>query len=195
MQSLRQGLAYLQQLADGMHFLATNETTSDGTPAAVGSTDLVDWWTTVEPLLRSVVPTRAVFEASFAPRLPEIGMSSSALTQVMLNLLVNSADALEQRHGKRASGGSLLISFSTELRSRRRFVRVCVSDNGSGMSEEVRLRSREPFYTTKPRGRGTGLGLAVIQRAMDEVEGAVEIESTLGEGTWISLRVPARRAE
>jgi signal transduction histidine kinase len=70
---------------------------------------------------------------------------------------------------------------------------LSVTDNGAGISEEMRARVFEPFYTTKPRG--TGLGLAIVQRRVAELGGAVELVSPVsdGHGTRFCIRVPQER--
>ncbi len=73
---------------------------------------------------------------------------------------------------------------------------VSVQDAGIGMSPEVRARAMEPFFTTKPAGKGTGLGLALVYGAMKAHGGSVELESAVGRGTRVVLRFPpSPRAE
>jgi signal transduction histidine kinase len=67
---------------------------------------------------------------------------------------------------------------------------VCVTDTGAGMDEETLRRAMEPFFTTKPVGKGTGLGLAQIYGSMRQIGGAVRIESAPGKGTSVRLFLP-----
>lgn len=95
------------------------------------------------------------------------------LVQVMLNLLVNAADACV------AAGGQVKVEVATMGSG----VEIAVSDDGPGIAPEVVPRLFEPFFTTKPSGEGTGLGLAICERIVSEVGGGIRVESELGAGT------------
>jgi two-component system sensor histidine kinase RegB len=69
-------------------------------------------------------------------------------------------------------------------------VRLEVADDGPGMSREVLIRATEPFFTTKPRGRGMGLGLFLAQSVAEQVGGRLELASSAGQGTRASLVLP-----
>ena len=116
---------------------------------------------------------------SEAPQL-YVPLSEGQLTQVVMNLIVNARDAL------RNDPGEVVVELSTVGEE----VLIRVSDNGSGMSDEVRSRIFEPFYTTKSEGRGTGLGLHVIYQLVHRVKGRIEVESELGLGTRFTIRLP-----
>ena len=101
------------------------------------------------------------------------------LEQILMNLVVNSRDALP-RGGK--------VAISTEVAGGK--VHLSVADNGEGMSADVIEHAFEPFFTTKPRGRGTGLGLSTVYGIATGWNGRVWIESERGVGTTIHLEVP-----
>jgi PAS domain S-box-containing protein len=193
LRSMRDGIGYLQNLADGMHFLAADDAPRGDSDASCEGTAFREWWGVVEPMLRTVLPAAVCFEVDAAEGMPLIGMGAHDLTRSVLNLLVNARDAVRQRFGPDGRGASVSIEVKPCLRGRRRAVRICVRDNGAGMPESVRARACEPFFTTKPSGRGTGLGLATVRRAVELAGGELTIESVVGKGTNVSLVIPARR--
>ena len=111
------------------------------------------------------------------------------IEQVLVNLAVNARDAMP-------SGGELRIELAnvTEGPDGTPAVRLRVRDTGTGMAPDVIERAFEPFYTTKPKGEGTGLGLATVYGIVTQAGGRVEIDSTPGEGTTIEVLLPATEA-
>jgi PAS domain S-box-containing protein len=107
------------------------------------------------------------------------------LQQVLMNLCINARDALEGR-----SGARLHLTATEEPDD----VVIVVEDNGAGMPPDVQRRIGEPFFTTKPPGRGTGLGLATAFGIVSELRGSLTCQSTPGVGTRFELRVPRLQA-
>jgi signal transduction histidine kinase len=106
------------------------------------------------------------------------------LQQVLLNLVVNACDAMP-------GGGALTISVDRGQPASSSRVILTVTDSGCGMSREVAERAMEPFFSTKPAGEGTGLGLSMAHGIVAQHEGAITIESEPGQGTSISISLPA----
>jgi len=104
----------------------------------------------------------------------------SRLLQVFINLLTNSAQAI-------AENGIVRI----ESDENEGFVVVKVADNGSGIKEEHMKRLFEPFFTTKPKGEGTGLGLFLVKKIVESYGGDIQIESKVGKGTVVQVRLRA----
>ncbi|GAC1489140.1 MAG: hypothetical protein NVS2B11_14580 [Acetobacteraceae bacterium] len=123
--------------------------------------------------------------------LPPIEADPAELELAVLNLAVNSRDAMPE-------GGTLTLSADVidvdELTDPDRlsgaFVRLSVSDTGLGMSAETQTRVFEPFFTTKEVGKGTGLGLAQVYGFARQSGGGVRLRSAPGEGTTVSLLLP-----
>jgi signal transduction histidine kinase len=135
---------------------------------------------------------RRTFDASIEIRC-EIGSGPSTvlarraeLQQVIVNLCINARDALERRPQPRLE---LRVSAEPET------VIVEVSDNGSGMSADVQRRVGEPFFSTKPPGRGTGLGLATAYGIVAELRGSLGCVSTPDLGTRFTLALPRHSAK
>ena len=111
--------------------------------------------------------------------LPPMTGRPRELVQVVMNLMVNALHAV---------GAEGQVQVETEVRSGQIVLRV--TDDGSGMTDEVKARAFEPFFTTKPTGEGTGLGLAVVHGIVLAHGGALHIESQPGAGTTIEAVFP-----
>jgi len=114
-----------------------------------------------------------------APGLPHVHADASQLHQVLVNLLVNSIQAMPR-------GGTLTI----ETRAAPDCVSLCVQDTGSGMTSEVKERIFTPFFTTKDIDEGTGLGLAVVHGIVSAHGGSILVESAPGKGARFEVRLP-----
>ena len=113
----------------------------------------------------------------------------AALGQVFLNLMVNALDALDAV-GKSADAKPRNKCLTVQLIRERDWIVASIQDNGIGMPKDVQERAGEMFYTTKPETHGTGLGLAIVKHILQEHGGMLEIESTLGMGTTMHVKLP-----
>jgi signal transduction histidine kinase/CheY-like chemotaxis protein len=110
--------------------------------------------------------------------LPIVAGEESALREVLTNLILNAVDAMPE-------GGT--ISLETSIEDERAIIKV--RDTGTGMTESVRQRCLEPFFSTKGEG-GTGLGLSMVYGIIERHRGKLEIQSTPGKGTTFVIRLP-----
>ena len=114
---------------------------------------------------------------------------ANQMETVILNLAVNARDAMPQ-------GGTLTISTADRIQPKSNeiaageYVELRISDTGSGMTEEVRERALDPFFTTKPQGRGTGLGLSMAFGYVKQSNGYLQIDSQPGAGTVVTILMP-----
>ncbi|MCA9299792.1 MAG: PAS domain-containing protein, partial [Phycisphaerales bacterium] len=126
----------------------------------------------------------------FDPDLPPVPCLPGDLNQVVLNLIVNAAHAIQDAvgdGGQRGERGRITIA----TRHDGDVVEIRVSDTGCGIPEEIRERIFDPFFTTKEVGRGSGQGLALAYDVItNKHSGTIDVESVVGEGTTFILRLP-----
>lgn len=120
---------------------------------------------------------------SYAEGLPPVMGSANQLRQVLINLAMNAAHAMDERPER-------VLTVSTALAEDGR-VQISVKDTGMGMSEEVQRKLFRPFFTTKPKGKGTGLGLSVSKTIIEQHKGVISVKSVLGQGTTFQILLPA----
>ena len=120
-------------------------------------------------------------ETKLADDLPPVPCDQSQVQQVVLNLILNAAEAT---HGK--SERRVAVSTSAD----NGFVRLVVADNGEGIAPENLARIFHPFFTTKPEGKGVGLGLAVSYGIIEAHGGDIEVTSRVGEGARFAVSLP-----
>jgi len=130
----------------------------------------------------------ADLETDLDPTLPPVLGVAGRLNQVVLNLLINAAHAIQQAVGD-GSGGKGKILVTT--RHDDNCVELSIRDTGAGIPEEIRGRVFDPFFTTKPVGKGTGQGLALAHAAIvQEHGGRIWFDSEVGKGTTFFVRLP-----
>jgi signal transduction histidine kinase len=137
-------------------------------------------------------------ETQLAPDLWKACLDSNQLENALLNLAVNARDAMP-------AGGQLTIAAQNAVLEEAaaaeigatpgQYVMIAVGDSGTGMTPDVVERACEPFFTTKPVGAGTGLGLSMVYGFVRQSKGGLRIESELGHGTTVRLYFPAAEGE
>jgi signal transduction histidine kinase len=143
-------------------------------------------------LLKCTVGERISLELILADGLSPAVCDPHQLENAVLNLAINARDAMP-------NGGKLVIEtchadlVSMQMGRTGRYINIRVADTGLGMSPDVADRAFDPFYTTKPAGSGTGLGLAMTKHFVERYRGCVNIQSDVGRGTSINLYLPCRR--
>ncbi|HYF60537.1 MAG TPA: ATP-binding protein [Burkholderiaceae bacterium] len=148
----------------------------------------------IRELLQTTVGRHIAVSLHVAADVPRITVDLAELELALINLALNARDAMPD-------GGRLAIlarEAGAEERpagSSGRWIVLSVSDSGSGMTDEVRERAFEPFFTTKVEGKGTGLGLAQVASMCEQAGGITRIDSSAGEGTTVTLVLPASTRE
>jgi len=134
---------------------------------------------------------------------PRVEVHAGQLNQVWMNLLANALDAVEgranpeirvtvHRGGDATDAAASPTIQKAQDGGRGTWLEVEIADNGVGIAPGDRQRIFEPFFTTKPIGRGTGLGLSIVYGAVKNHGGTVGVESEVGRGTVVTVRLPVR---
>ena len=164
-------------------------------PLTPQPTDVAPLLETLCSMLRRLLGETIALEVVAAPGLWPCDVDRSQFENTIVNLVVNARDALAP------AGGSVTIqaanldlddrgALEIEGAAAGHYVTVTVTDNGSGMSDDVRSCAFDPFFTTKPAGQGTGLGLSMVHGFVKQSGGHVRIDSEPGEGTSVRLLLP-----
>ncbi|WP_176593883.1 ATP-binding protein [Sphingobium sp. EM0848] len=159
---------------------------------AVQSVDLSVLLAGMQALLGSTLGPRINLSIDVPATLPAVHADAHQLEIAILNLAVNSRDAMPD-------GGAFIISG--EVRRMRlpkvlapgQYVCLTIADTGTGMTSAVRAAATEPFFTTKSSGHGTGLGLSMVHGLAGQLGGTLEIDSAIGAGTRIRLWLPVEQ--
>jgi signal transduction histidine kinase len=149
----------------------------------------------MEDLIHCTLGDRIKLELVLTEGLSWIVCDPHQFENSILNLTINARNAMPD-------GGRLLIEtchakIDDDLPGLRQgsYIGICVADTGAGMAAEVAARAFEPFYTTRPRGFGTGLGLTMTRHFVERFRGRVDIETAVGRGTSVMIYLPCRKDE
>ncbi|HEY0708482.1 MAG TPA: AAA family ATPase [Polyangia bacterium] len=151
----------------------------------------------MQVILRRLIETDIEFDTRLSLDVPLITAERAEIEQILMNLVVNARDAMP-------TGGVLTVATETVVHAKGaapsadcllepppgRYLRLSVSDTGVGMSDEVKSRIFEPFYTTKGEGKGTGLGLSVVYAIVKRMRGGICVSSQAGQGTTFAIDLP-----
>ena len=151
--------------------------------------------TEIEKMLRRVIGENIEFITILEPELGQVKIDPSQMDQVIMNLVVNSKDAMPE-------GGELTIkTANVDLDSKYfqergvegkpgTYIMLAVSDTGIGMTQEIQSKIFDPFFTTKENGKGTGLGLSTVYGIIKQNHGFIWVYSEPGKGTTVKVYLP-----
>jgi signal transduction histidine kinase len=146
--------------------------------------------------LRSTLPATLQLRPELDADLPDVLGAPVQIHQVVMNLCVNAAHAMQKSGVLTVRLSKVVVTPELALRApelvdSRSYLRLTVQDTGQGMSAETLSRIFEPFFSTKPAGEGSGLGLAVVHGIVKAHDGAIVVDSALGNGTTFEIYLPA----
>jgi PAS domain S-box-containing protein len=164
-------------------------------PAQLQSLCLKEAIGNLAKLLRRIIGEDIRLQIDSQSRLPRVEADPGMMEQVVMNLVVNSRDAMPKGGLLTITTAQVTVDSQQALRNPRartgEFVRLSVQDTGCGIPPEILPRVFEPFFTTKCAGKGTGLGLATVFGIVSQHRGWIEVESRMGKGTVVKVYLPA----
>ncbi len=149
------------------------------------------------PLLQQAAGSTVAVELHQEASLRFVLADAHSLERALLNLVINARDACAESGHIRITLGNQTTSDATDAddRAAGEYVTLAVQDNGKGIAPDVRDRLFDAYFTTKPVGKGTGLGLAQVDGAVRQAGGFIDVESEPGHGACFILGFPAADAQ
>jgi PAS domain S-box-containing protein len=187
---IRNALESVKRAASLTHRLLAFARRQSLDPQPVDVTTLLGGMT---DLLRHTLGERISLELSLSQDLWEAHCDANQLENAILNLALNARDAMLKGGRLRIEAGNAVDRDPENMNQDgvdQPYVRIVIADNGIGMTDEVKERAFDPFYTTKPTGAGTGLGLSMVYGFARQSRGYCTIESEPGSGTSVKLFLP-----
>lgn len=133
----------------------------------------------------------ATLETDFDENLPKINIVQQDIGRVILNLITNAFHAVGDKK-KSLNGSDFNPTVKVSTKNFEDYVEIIISDNGNGIPESVRQKIFQPFFTTKPTGQGTGLGLSLSYDIMRSHGGKIQVESETDSGAHFKLIIPKK---
>ncbi|MDD3050040.1 MAG: PAS domain S-box protein [Candidatus Cloacimonetes bacterium] len=163
------------------------------TPKIIGINDLIK---NLHKMLRRLIPEDIELELKLTEGLPVIKADLTQIEQILINLVVNSKDAIKEKHSL-VNKGKIQIRTESEthydelISVPRHFIKIVISDNGIGIPPEIINNIFDPFFTTKDVGKGTGLGLSMVYGIIKQNNAMIEVFSEPHEGTTFKILWPS----
>ena len=136
---------------------------------------------TVLNILHNKIKNKATIHKEYMENIPRIEAFGGQLNQVFMNILDNASGAIKET-------GDIWIRINSD-KSKKNLI-IEIEDNGVGMDEETQRKVFNPFFTTKPVGQGTGLGMSISYKIIKNHQGDIKVESKKGQGSKFIIRLP-----
>ena len=168
----QQGVEHITQITSAL----TQFTRS---PGKAQRCELHEQINTTLRVIHNELKSKAQIQRDYVPGPLQVSFDPAQLNQIIMNVLLNAGQAIERF-------GNIIISTVVE----EHYAKLTIRDDGAGMDEETLRRATEPFFTTKPEGEGTGLGLSLVYNMIRRHSGKLQIDSQPGRGTAVTLWLP-----
>lgn len=175
-QSIKSGASRTTEIIKGLRSFSRLE---DGPPEVADIKEILE---SALLILKNQIGKRILVTKDYK-NIPNISCYQGKLNQVFINILSNSIEAIDNY-------GEIRIKLYTTIKAGLEYVVVSIKDNGCGMPDEIKNKIFEPFYTTKPMGKGIGLGLSSSYNTIKQHNGFIEIDSSIGKGSEFFLYLP-----
>lgn len=187
LEALRRSVEHLRGLTRGLRSLSADPEDAKASPA---TTDLPSWWADATSPFKWAIPPEVELHSTGldSGALPAVAVPKHVLMQAVFNLVQNAVEAIRAQ-----ARGNIWVSVTAG--EDQGTISLKVRDDGPGMDAQTLDRCTEPFFTTKPRGRGTGLGLSLVRTALERHGGRLLIESEPGKGSSFTLVLPVAKRE
>jgi signal transduction histidine kinase len=119
----------------------------------------------------------------YQPDMPAIHADHDAMEQLCIHLVMNALQATNY-------SGKLTVELNTTQHNNTPHAEIRITDNGSGIAPEIKDRIFEPFFTTRTSGEGSGMGLAIVKRIVEQHKGTIEVQTEVGTGTTVTVALP-----
>ncbi|SMD39039.1 Tetratricopeptide repeat-containing protein [Reichenbachiella faecimaris] len=176
LEDVRYGILRITEIVNGLRSFSRHD------EAEVKETDLNESFDSALLILKNKYKNKTEIIKEMDETLPQIQCFPGQLNQVFVNLINNAIDAIDE-NGEIKIRTINLDDSSIEIR---------ISDNGTGMPEDVKAKIFDPFFTTKEIGKGTGLGLSISHGIIEKHRGTIRVESKMGVGTTFIINLPKK---
>ncbi|MEO9805926.1 MAG: ATP-binding protein [Reichenbachiella sp.] len=176
LEDVRYGIVRITEIVNGLRSFSRHD------EAEIKETDLNESFDSALLILKNKYKNKTEIVKEMDESLPQIQCFPGQLNQVFVNLINNAIDAIDE------NGEIKIKTLNLDDQS----IEIRISDNGSGMPDDIKDKIFDPFFTTKEIGKGTGLGLSISHGIIEKHQGKIRVESKMGVGTTFIINLPKK---